>query len=80
MFVLHIPVFPTLFLCVFSAVQRPDGKGTRPHVFSLVPTTSLRTGMVLDVAASSAEELKEWVLKIREVTVTSEAKVCISLG
>uniref|UniRef100_A0A8D3EFV0 1-phosphatidylinositol 4,5-bisphosphate phosphodiesterase gamma n=1 Tax=Scophthalmus maximus TaxID=52904 RepID=A0A8D3EFV0_SCOMX len=30
---------------------------------------------VLDVAASSQEELKEWVFKIREVTMTSEAKL-----
>uniref|UniRef100_A0A6Q2Y6Z9 1-phosphatidylinositol 4,5-bisphosphate phosphodiesterase gamma n=1 Tax=Esox lucius TaxID=8010 RepID=A0A6Q2Y6Z9_ESOLU len=30
---------------------------------------------VLDIAASSPEELKEWVQKIREVTVTSEAKL-----
>lgn len=58
--------------------MRPDGKGSRPHVFSLVPTTAMRTGPVLEVAASSQEELKEWVLKIREVTMTSEAKVCAS--
>uniref|UniRef100_A0A8D3CGS7 1-phosphatidylinositol 4,5-bisphosphate phosphodiesterase gamma n=1 Tax=Scophthalmus maximus TaxID=52904 RepID=A0A8D3CGS7_SCOMX len=60
---------------VFSPVVRPDGKGSRPHVFSLVPNTSMRTGPVLDVAASSQEELKEWVFKIREVTMTSEAKL-----
>ncbi|CAJ1085041.1 -phosphatidylinositol 4%2C5-bisphosphate phosphodiesterase gamma-1 isoform X1 [Xyrichtys novacula] len=56
-------------------VVRPDGKGSRLYVFSLVPNTSMRTGPVLDVAASSQEELKEWVFKIREVTVTSEAKL-----
>nr|XP_019951493.1 PREDICTED: 1-phosphatidylinositol 4,5-bisphosphate phosphodiesterase gamma-1-like [Paralichthys olivaceus] len=56
-------------------VVRPDGKGSRPHVFSLVPNASMRTGPVLDVAASSPEELKEWMFKIREVTVTSEAKL-----
>lgn len=56
-------------------VVRPDGKGSRPHVFSLVPSASMRTGPVLDVAASSQEELKEWVFKIREVTMTSEAKL-----
>uniref|UniRef100_A0A7N9ANE7 1-phosphatidylinositol 4,5-bisphosphate phosphodiesterase gamma n=1 Tax=Mastacembelus armatus TaxID=205130 RepID=A0A7N9ANE7_9TELE len=56
-------------------VVRSDGKGSRPHVFSLVPNTSLRMGPVLDVAASSADELKEWVFKIREVTMTSEAKL-----
>uniref|UniRef100_A0A8C9XGT1 Phosphoinositide phospholipase C n=1 Tax=Sander lucioperca TaxID=283035 RepID=A0A8C9XGT1_SANLU len=37
--------------------------------------TSMRTGPLLDVAASSQEELKEWVFKIREVTMTSEAKL-----
>uniref|UniRef100_A0AAQ5X3H7 1-phosphatidylinositol 4,5-bisphosphate phosphodiesterase gamma n=1 Tax=Amphiprion ocellaris TaxID=80972 RepID=A0AAQ5X3H7_AMPOC len=56
-------------------VVRPDGKGSRPHVFALVPNASMRTGPVLDVAASSQEELKEWVLKIREVTMTTEAKL-----
>lgn len=58
--------------------MRTDGKGSRPHVFSLIPNASVRTGPgpgVLDVAANSQEELKEWVSKIREVTVTSEAKV-----
>ncbi|KAM9828409.1 1-phosphatidylinositol 4,5-bisphosphate phosphodiesterase gamma-1 isoform 1-T2 [Syngnathus typhle] len=54
---------------------RPDGKGSRPHVFSLVPTTAMRSGQVLEVAASSQEELKEWVHKIREVAMTSEAKL-----
>uniref|UniRef100_A0AAQ5XWW2 1-phosphatidylinositol 4,5-bisphosphate phosphodiesterase gamma n=1 Tax=Amphiprion ocellaris TaxID=80972 RepID=A0AAQ5XWW2_AMPOC len=49
--------------------------GDRPHVFALVPNASMRTGPVLDVAASSQEELKEWVLKIREVTMTTEAKL-----
>uniref|UniRef100_A0A673AJ08 1-phosphatidylinositol 4,5-bisphosphate phosphodiesterase gamma n=1 Tax=Sphaeramia orbicularis TaxID=375764 RepID=A0A673AJ08_9TELE len=56
-------------------VVRTDGKGSRLHVFSLVPNTSMQTGPVLDVAANSQEELKEWVLKIREVTMTSEAKL-----
>lgn len=56
-------------------VVRPDGKGSRQHVFALVPNTSLRTGPVLDVAANSPEELKEWVFKIREVAMTSEAKL-----
>uniref|UniRef100_A0A4W6F9D2 1-phosphatidylinositol 4,5-bisphosphate phosphodiesterase gamma n=1 Tax=Lates calcarifer TaxID=8187 RepID=A0A4W6F9D2_LATCA len=54
---------------------RSDGKGSRPHVFSLVPNASMRTGPVLEVAASSQDELKEWVFKIREVTMTSEAKL-----
>ena len=35
----------------------------------------MRAGPVLDVAANSQEELKEWMFKIREVTMTSEAKV-----
>lgn len=35
----------------------------------------MRKGPVLDVAASSLEELNEWMFKIREVAVTSEAKV-----
>uniref|UniRef100_A0AAR2LC12 Phosphoinositide phospholipase C n=1 Tax=Pygocentrus nattereri TaxID=42514 RepID=A0AAR2LC12_PYGNA len=57
---------------------RPDGKGSRPHVFSLLPMGSPRTGPVLDVASSSQDELKDWVQKIREVAMTSEAKVCLS--
>uniref|UniRef100_A0A3P8X7S0 1-phosphatidylinositol 4,5-bisphosphate phosphodiesterase gamma n=1 Tax=Esox lucius TaxID=8010 RepID=A0A3P8X7S0_ESOLU len=56
-------------------VVRPEGKGSRLHVFSLLPAASPRAGQVLDIAASSPEELKEWVQKIREVTVTSEAKL-----
>lgn len=35
----------------------------------------MRAGPLLDVAANSQEELKEWMVKIREVTMTSEAKV-----
>uniref|UniRef100_A0A3Q1F7U5 1-phosphatidylinositol 4,5-bisphosphate phosphodiesterase gamma n=1 Tax=Acanthochromis polyacanthus TaxID=80966 RepID=A0A3Q1F7U5_9TELE len=57
------------------SIVRPDGKGSRPHVFALVPNPPMRTGPVLDVAATSQEELKEWVHKIREVTVTTEAKL-----
>ncbi|XP_016374582.1 1-phosphatidylinositol 4,5-bisphosphate phosphodiesterase gamma-1-like, partial [Sinocyclocheilus rhinocerous] len=56
-------------------VVRPEGKGSRQFVFSLVPVASPRTGPVLDIAASSQEELKDWVMKIREVTMTSEAKL-----
>ncbi|KAM9752297.1 1-phosphatidylinositol 4,5-bisphosphate phosphodiesterase gamma-1 isoform 1-T1 [Menidia menidia] len=54
-------------------VVRADGKGSRQFVFTLLP--SIRTGPVLDVAATSQEELKEWYNKIREVTMTSEAKL-----
>uniref|UniRef100_A0A8C4F0X7 1-phosphatidylinositol 4,5-bisphosphate phosphodiesterase gamma n=1 Tax=Dicentrarchus labrax TaxID=13489 RepID=A0A8C4F0X7_DICLA len=75
---LLIPIFYALFLtllCILFSVVRTDGKGSRPHVFSLVPNASMRTGPVLDVAANSQEELKEWVFKIREVTMTSEAKL-----
>ncbi|XP_033825711.1 1-phosphatidylinositol 4,5-bisphosphate phosphodiesterase gamma-1 isoform X3 [Periophthalmus magnuspinnatus] len=54
---------------------RPEGKGSRPHVFSLAPNPSMRLGPVLDVAANSQEELNQWVLKIREVAMTSEAKL-----
>uniref|UniRef100_A0A8C2G6F0 1-phosphatidylinositol 4,5-bisphosphate phosphodiesterase gamma n=1 Tax=Cyprinus carpio TaxID=7962 RepID=A0A8C2G6F0_CYPCA len=49
--------------------------GSRQFVFSLVPVASPRTSPVLDIAASSQEELKDWVVKIREVTMTSEAKL-----
>ncbi|KAG7472419.1 hypothetical protein MATL_G00108630 [Megalops atlanticus] len=56
-------------------VVRPEGKGSRPHVFSLFTAATPRASQVLDIAASSAEELREWVLKIREVTMTSEAKL-----
>ncbi|XP_067228272.1 1-phosphatidylinositol 4,5-bisphosphate phosphodiesterase gamma-1 isoform X6 [Chanodichthys erythropterus] len=56
-------------------VVRPEGKGSRQFVFSLVLVASPRTGPVLDIAASSQEELKDWVVKIREVTMTSEAKI-----
>uniref|UniRef100_A0A8C8C3S7 1-phosphatidylinositol 4,5-bisphosphate phosphodiesterase gamma n=1 Tax=Oncorhynchus tshawytscha TaxID=74940 RepID=A0A8C8C3S7_ONCTS len=49
--------------------------GDRLHVFSLLPAASPRAGQVLDIAANTQEELKEWVIKIREVTMTSEAKL-----
>lgn len=76
LFVLFIFFFFALFLfSVFFPVVRPDGKGSRPYVFSLVPNASMRAGPLLDVAANSQEELKEWMVKIREVTMTSEAKV-----
>lgn len=65
-----------LYLCLVSpVVPRPEGKGSRQFVFSLIPVASPRTGPVLDIAASSIEELKDWMMKIREVTMTSEAKV-----
>uniref|UniRef100_A0A668A5E6 1-phosphatidylinositol 4,5-bisphosphate phosphodiesterase gamma n=1 Tax=Myripristis murdjan TaxID=586833 RepID=A0A668A5E6_9TELE len=67
-------VKPFASLILFSVV-RPDGKGSRLHVFSLMPATSQQVGQVLDIAANSQEELKEWVVKIREVTMTSEAKL-----
>ncbi|XP_011475498.1 1-phosphatidylinositol 4,5-bisphosphate phosphodiesterase gamma-1 [Oryzias latipes] len=54
-------------------VPRPEGKGNRPYVFSLVLNTNMRT--ILDVSATNQEELKEWMNKIREVTMTSEAKL-----
>uniref|UniRef100_A0A7N5ZR86 1-phosphatidylinositol 4,5-bisphosphate phosphodiesterase gamma n=1 Tax=Anabas testudineus TaxID=64144 RepID=A0A7N5ZR86_ANATE len=54
-------------------VVHSEGKSSRPHVFSLM--TSMRASPLLDVAASTQEELKEWVTKIREVTMTSEAKL-----
>ncbi|KAJ8265340.1 hypothetical protein COCON_G00144390 [Conger conger] len=56
-------------------VVRQDGKGSRPHVFSLYTAASPRAPQVLDIAANTQEELKVWVLKIREVTMTSEAKL-----
>ncbi|KAL4655315.1 1-phosphatidylinositol 4,5-bisphosphate phosphodiesterase gamma-1-like [Arapaima gigas] len=56
-------------------VVRPEGKGSRQHVFSLVMGSTPRPNHVLDIAASNQEELKEWVTKIREVAMTSEAKL-----
>ncbi|KAJ8016025.1 hypothetical protein DPEC_G00002850 [Dallia pectoralis] len=56
-------------------VVRPEGKGSRPFVFSLVTSASPKPGQILDIAANTQEELKEWVQKIKEVTMTSEAKL-----
>uniref|UniRef100_A0A4W4FQ08 1-phosphatidylinositol 4,5-bisphosphate phosphodiesterase gamma n=1 Tax=Electrophorus electricus TaxID=8005 RepID=A0A4W4FQ08_ELEEL len=56
-------------------VTRHEGKGARPYVFSLMSMGSLQPGPVLEVSASSQDELKDWVHKIREVTMTSEAKL-----
>ncbi|XP_063064725.1 1-phosphatidylinositol 4,5-bisphosphate phosphodiesterase gamma-1 isoform X2 [Engraulis encrasicolus] len=55
-------------------VVRPEGKGSRPYVFTLVSSATPRPPM-LDIAASSPEELKDWASKIREVTLSSEAKL-----
>lgn len=63
------------FKCPLFLVVRPEGKGSRPHVFSLVPNSSMRVGPLLDIAANSQEELKEWIFKIHDVAQTSEAKV-----
>uniref|UniRef100_A0A8C9SBK4 1-phosphatidylinositol 4,5-bisphosphate phosphodiesterase gamma n=1 Tax=Scleropages formosus TaxID=113540 RepID=A0A8C9SBK4_SCLFO len=60
---------------VSTPVFIPEGKGSRPFVFSLVMGSSPRPNHVLDIAASSQDELKEWVTKIREVAMTSEAKL-----
>lgn len=65
----------SVFALSFFVVVRREGKGSRPHVFSLVPSASMPVGPILDVAANSQEELKEWIMKIREVAMTSEAKV-----
>ena len=35
---------------------------------------------MLDIAANSQEELKEWIYKIREVAMTSEAKVKMAIS
>uniref|UniRef100_A0A674MAX0 1-phosphatidylinositol 4,5-bisphosphate phosphodiesterase gamma n=1 Tax=Takifugu rubripes TaxID=31033 RepID=A0A674MAX0_TAKRU len=51
------------------------GKGSRPHVFSLLPNNSARMSPMVDIAANSQEELKEWIFKIREVAMTSEGKL-----
>lgn len=71
----HVDLKYLYVYLVSAVVVRPEGKGSRQFVFSLVPVASPRTGPVLDIAASSQEELKDWVVKIREVTMTSEAKV-----
>lgn len=65
------------FFFFFSSAVRAEGKGSRPYVFNLAQSTPVRPGLPLDIAANTQEELKEWVLKIREVTLTSEAKVNI---
>lgn len=56
-------------------MRRPEGKGSRPYVFSLYTAASLRASQALDIAANTQEELSVWIEKIQEVTSTSEAKV-----
>lgn len=69
--------FSNFFSFFFSSDVRTEGKGSRPYVFTLTQNTPVRIGIPLDIAANTQEELKEWVFKIREVTLTSEAKVNI---
>lgn len=66
--------FLTLYIFLLL-VMRPDGKGSRPYVFSLIQNNAAQGTNLLDVAANSMEELKEWVVKIHDVAATSEAKV-----
>ncbi|MED6241059.1 1-phosphatidylinositol 4,5-bisphosphate phosphodiesterase gamma-1 [Ataeniobius toweri] len=54
---------------------RPEGKGSRLYVFSLVQNNMVHGTSVLDVSANSLDELKEWVTKIQDVAATSEAKL-----
>uniref|UniRef100_A0A8C9WC87 Phosphoinositide phospholipase C n=1 Tax=Scleropages formosus TaxID=113540 RepID=A0A8C9WC87_SCLFO len=58
-----------------NIVVRPEGKGTRAYVFSLVSTTMPRAGQILEIAADTQEDLDDWILKIREVAMTTEAKL-----
>ncbi|KAL4630629.1 1-phosphatidylinositol 4,5-bisphosphate phosphodiesterase gamma-1-like [Arapaima gigas] len=56
-------------------VMRPEGKGNRPYVFSLVSTVMPQAGQILDIAADTQEDLDDWMLKIRAVAMTTEAKL-----
>uniref|UniRef100_A0A1A8DN49 1-phosphatidylinositol 4,5-bisphosphate phosphodiesterase gamma n=2 Tax=Nothobranchius TaxID=28779 RepID=A0A1A8DN49_NOTKA len=64
----------SLDLASCSVVVRNEGRGSRPHVFTLVPNNP-SVGPVLDLATNSLEELKEWIYGIREATVFTEAKI-----
>ncbi|XP_021171961.2 1-phosphatidylinositol 4,5-bisphosphate phosphodiesterase gamma-1 isoform X2 [Fundulus heteroclitus] len=55
-------------------IMRPEGSFSRPHVFSLIQSSAPHVTL-LDVAASSPEDLKDWAAKIHEVAASSEAKM-----
>ncbi|XP_051788777.1 1-phosphatidylinositol 4,5-bisphosphate phosphodiesterase gamma-1 [Erpetoichthys calabaricus] len=52
-----------------------EGKGNRPYVFTISMGMMSRGGQTLDIAADSQEELHDWVLKIREVALTADARL-----
>ncbi|MGH0124485.1 UNVERIFIED_CONTAM: hypothetical protein FKN15_077170 [Acipenser sinensis] len=54
---------------------RADGKGSRQFVFTLAMGPVQRAGHALDIAADSHEEMQDWVLKIRDVAVTADARL-----
>ncbi|RXM90862.1 1-phosphatidylinositol 4,5-bisphosphate phosphodiesterase gamma-1 [Acipenser ruthenus] len=54
---------------------RADGKGSRQFVFTLAMGPVQRAGHALDIAADSYEEMQDWVLKIRDVAVTADARL-----
>lgn len=56
-------------------VARPEGKGKQPYVFSLVTMEMPQPNTTLDIAGNSQEEIDDWIQKINEVAMTSEAKV-----
>lgn len=66
-------MFSVLILFIFS-VERPGGKGNKPYVFTLLQN-NIVPPILLDVAASSQEELNDWVKKLKDIAVTTEAKV-----
>lgn len=57
--------------------MRADGKGSRQFVFTLAMGPVQRAGHALDIAADSYEEMQDWVLKIRDVAVTADARVSL---
>lgn len=55
-------------------LERPGGKGNKPYVFTLLQN-NIVPPILLDVAASSQEELNDWVKKLKDIAGTTEAKL-----
>ncbi|XP_048879389.1 1-phosphatidylinositol 4,5-bisphosphate phosphodiesterase gamma-1-like [Brienomyrus brachyistius] len=54
---------------------RSEGKGKQPYVFSLVTMEMAQPSTTLDISGNSQEEIDDWIQKITEVAMTSEAKL-----
>jgi len=60
-----------------SVVDRlPGGRGDKPYVFRIISPTQ---PTALEIAASSEEDMLQWIQSIRECSCNAERAVCLQL-